>query len=182
MGDIHYNEWNEVKDTLVHPYYNDGYDRYDLSVQDIVQGLKNAGYDLDGENDGNWWEDDNLSEIVNYRLEILTDNGTILDRETYSTKLTAKLYMNNKDITNTIPDINFKWSRISGNTEINKLEDAEWNLRFAQGAKEILVTKQDVNRKALFQCQFVKYHDEVEWVQDAYNNYVKLINEKEVNK
>lgn len=182
MGDIHYNEWNEVKDTLVHPYYNDGYDRYDLSVQDIVQGLKSAGYDLDGENDGNWWEDDNLSEIVNYRLEILTDNGTILDSETYSTKLTAKLYMNNKDITSTIPDINFKWSRISGNTEINKLEDAEWNLRFAQGAKEILVTKQDVNRKALFQCQFVKYHDEVEWVQDAYNNYVKLINEKEVNK
>lgn len=164
------------KDILIHPYYNDGYERYDLSINEVISGLKEAGYDLDNNGNGNWWEDDNLSNILNYRLEILTSNGTIVNNENYSTKLSVKLYINNKDVTDTIPSINFKWSRISGNSESNKLEDAEWNLRFANGAKEVLVTKEDVNRRALFQCQFVKYNDEIEWVQNAYASYINLVN------
>lgn len=166
------------KDILIHPYYNDGYERYDLSINEVINGLKEAGYDLDNEGSGNWWEDDNLSNILNYRLEILTSNGTIVSNENYSTKLSVKLYINNKDVTDTIPAINFKWSRISGNSESNKLEDAEWNLRFANGAKEILITKEDINRRALFQCQFVKYNDEVEWVQNAYTSYINLVNKE----
>ena len=167
---------SNINNTFIHPHYDNGKDRYDLSIQDVVEGLKKIGYDLDGEGNGKWWDDDSLSEIVNYRLEILSDNSTIINSDDYSTKLTAKLYLNNKDITSTVPATNFKWTRISGNTESSKLEDAEWNLRFSDGAKEISVTNKDVNKSALFQCQFVKYNDEVEWVQNAYANYIKLIN------
>ena len=99
MTDINFKDWDKKnKDAIIHPYYNDGYGRYDLSVADIVQGLKDAGYDLDGDNSGNWWQDDDLSQVINYRLEIITSNGNVFYDKNTSTSLSARLYYNNKDI------------------------------------------------------------------------------------
>lgn len=180
MTDINFKDWDKKnKDAIIHPYYNDGYGRYDLSVADIVQGLKDAGYDLDGDNSGNWWQDDDLSQVINYRLEIITSNGNVFYDKNTSTSLSARLYYNNKDITNTVPEANFKWTRISGNTEENKLEDAEWNLRFSKGAKTIYITNHDINRRALFQCQYVKYNEEVQWVKSVYDTYMNLTNKED---
>ena len=53
-----------AKDNLVHPYYNHAYARYDLDIEDIILGLKKAGYILDDDSNGNFvdWMENNTSD------------------------------------------------------------------------------------------------------------------------
>lgn len=174
MADINQKDWDKIKDTIVSPYYNDGYGRYDLSLEEVARGLQAMGYDLTGGNGSNSRPDDSTSDTSNYKLEMLSTNGTQATSDDFYTTLYVKLYKDNKDVTDITSESNFKWTRVSGNSETDKLKDAAWNLRYAAGAKEIFVTREDVNRRALFQCQYVQYEDEVTWVKNAYSTYVDL--------
>ena len=174
MADINQKDWDKIKDTIVSPYYNDGYGRYDLSLEEVARGLQAMGYDLTGGNGSDSRPDDSTSDTSNYKLEMLSTNGTQATRDDFYTTLYVKLYKDNKDVTDITSESNFKWTRVSGNSETDKLKDAAWNLRYAAGAKEIFVTREDVNRRALFQCQYVQYEDEVTWVKNAYSTYVDL--------
>lgn len=184
-------DW-EIDDTqeLVTPKYNDGYKRYDLSMKDIISGINNSRYPINGGNvmvpdgDGNLKP---LPDVVRpgldpakrYRLEMLSSNGNIIKDRNFSTVLSAMLFEDNKDITPTTDPKYFKWTRVSGQSEADQAADAEWNLRWATGAKEIPITCEDVERRAMFQVQYVTDAQEVMWVVDAYNNYMKLNNEEE---
>lgn len=174
MADINQKDWDKIKDTIVSPYYNDGYGRYDLSLEEVARGLQAMGYDLTGGSGSDSKPDDSTSDTSNYKLEMLSTNGTQATSDDFYTTLYVKLYKDNKDVTDITSESNFKWTRVSGNSETDKLKDAAWNLRYAAGAKEIFVTREDVNRRALFQCQYVQYEDEVTWVKNAYSTYVDL--------
>lgn len=56
--------------------------------------------------------------------------------------------------------------------------DAEWNLRWALGAKEVPITCEDVDRHAMFQVQYVTEAEEILWVTDVYKHYKKLNKEE----
>lgn len=164
---------------LIHPYYNHGYARYDLEIDDIIAGLKKAGYSLDGEDIGDGDDDGDYENDIDasLRLEILSTRGTRCNSTGFSTVLYPRLYKNNIDITDSIPATNFKWIRVSGNSEAARLEDAEWNLRFASGAKECPITKEDVKRNSTFTCRYVEFEEQdVAYVKSAYAAYIKNVN------
>lgn len=164
-----------AKDNLVHPYYNHAYARYDLDINEVIEGLKKAGYMLDDDMDDSWDDENTLDP--SYKLEMLSTRGTRCNTTGFSTVLYIRLYKNGEDITDSIPATNFKWKRVSGNSEVSKLEDAEWNLRFAGGSKECPITKEDVRRNSMFTCSYVEFEDQdVAYVNAAYQAYIKNAN------
>lgn len=186
-------DW-EIDDTqeIIQPIYNDGYKRYDLSMKDIINGINTSRYPINGGNIlvpdgngnliplpdyvGNGGSGSNPNNQKIYRLEILSSNGNTIKDRKFSTILKAVLYEDNIDVTNKIDPIYFKWTRVSGQTEEDQISDAEWNLRWALGAKEIPITCEDVDRHAMFQVQYVNDIEEILWVTDMYKQYQKLNN------
>lgn len=177
-------EYDETVET-VNPRYNDGYRRYDLSMKDIIEGINISRYPINGGNVMVPGEDGTMKPLPDvigpgadpakrYRLEMLSSNGNIIKDRNFSTILSAMLFEDNKDVTSTTDPKYFKWTRVSGQTEADQAADAEWNLRWATGAKEVPITCEDVERRAMFQVQFVTDAEEVLWVVDAYNNYKNL--------
>ena len=181
---------DEKEKNLVHPYYNHNYARYDLEIDDIVAGLRKAGYVLGGDGSDNAGgigpggsnPEEGGEEITDpitgmnpsYRLEVLSTRSTRCNSTSFNTILYPRLYKDNEDITDTIPATNFKWQRISGNSDVAKLEDAEWNLRYAAGSKECYITKEDIKRNCMFICKYVEYEDEDEaYVKAAYEAYIR---------
>lgn len=163
------------KDNLVHPYYNHAYGRYDLSMDDIISGLKKAGYILDEDIEYDADEEEQLDATL--RLEILSTRGTRCNTTNFNTVLYPRLYRNNVDVTDKIPASCFKWTRVSGNSEAARREDAEWNLRYAAGSKECYITKDDVKRNSTFTCKYVEFEDQdIAYVNAAYKSYIKNVN------
>ena len=164
-----------MSNNLIHPYYNHGYARYDIDINDVIAGLKKAGYildDSDNDTDNNF---DNLDSSL--RLEVLSTRGTRCNSTGFNTILYPRLYKNNIDITDEVPVSNFKWRRVSGNSEVARLEDAEWNLRYANGSKECYVTKDDIKRNSTFTCLYVEYeYQDVAYVNTAYKAYINNAN------
>lgn len=165
-----------MANNLIHPYYNHGYARYDIDINDVIAGLKEAGYILDGsDGDNTGGKLDDLDSTL--RLEILSTRGTRCNSTSFNTVLYPRLYKNNVDITDTIPATNFKWQRVSGNSEASRLEDAEWNLRYAAGSKECYITKEDIKRNSTFTCKYVEFEDQdVAYVNAAYKAYINNAN------
>lgn len=160
------------KDNIVHPYYNHNYARYDLNIDDVIAGLKKAGYMLDDdESSGDEEFEDTMDASL--RLEVLSTRGTRCNNTSFNTVLYPRLYKNNIDITDSIPATNFKWQRVSGNSEAAKKEDAEWNLRYAAGSKECYITKEDVKRNSTFTCRYVEFEDkDTAYVNAVYKQYI----------
>ena len=135
---------------------------------DIILKLKEAGYLLDGTEDS---DDDFDTLDPSLRLEVLSTRGTRCNTTGFNTILYPRLYKNNIDITDNVAPSNFKWQRISGNSEAARLEDAEWNLRYAAGSKECYITKEDIKRNSTFVCKYVEFEDEDEaYVNMAYQS------------
>lgn len=170
-----------MSDKLIHPYYNHAYARYDLSIDDVIAGLKDAGYTLDstGSNGNGSGGSDDIEDTIDptLRLEVLSTRGTRCNSTGFNTILYPRLYKNNVDITDNTPASNFKWQRVSGNSEAARLEDAEWNLRYAGGSKECYITKEDIKRNSTFVCKYVEFEDEDEaYVNMAYQSYIDNVN------
>lgn len=163
----------EQDECVVHPIWNDGYQRYDLSIAEIIEKIKESGYDLTGGGINQSPEIDYEDDSNNYLLEIHSDKGTFIS-PTISLILSVRLLINNVDVTDKIDMKHFKWIRSSYDTE----GDKEWNLRHAAGMKELYITHEDVYRRATFHCAYLTGSDESEFVQNAYNVYMASINNK----
>lgn len=85
---------------------------------------------------------------VNYKVEIISTNGNVINNTEYTTLLMARVYHGIDDITDTIDANRFRWTRISD----DKDSDVAWNAAHFSGSKEILVSKSDISRRATFQC------------------------------
>ena len=186
------NDW-EVDTTkeVVKPNYSDSNKDYSVSLRDVIDGINKSRYKLSGKNV--WLPDENgnlvpLPDWVGtkpgqgnqpakqYRVEMISTQGNIIKDKQFNTILKAILYEDNEDVTALKDKKYFKWARFSGSTERDQIADAEWNLKWANGAKEIPITHEDVNRNAMFQVQFVTEKEAEIWVKEAYKAYMNKIN------
>lgn len=183
----YYKDWEDDENiSFLSPKYNAGLKRYALPINNIVDGLNQAGYLIDGEiievPDGKGGRvplPDRLNDIIDnsansYRLEIFSSNGNVVKDPNFKSILSATLYKNNRDITHLIQEKYFKWTRKTSDDPKDSLADAEWNLRWSQGAKQIPITSEDIKSNAIFNCFYVTENDEIMWVRNAYNEYKNL--------
>lgn len=181
------NDWEiDTTQEVIKPDYNDSKKNYNISLRDVIAGINKSKYKLSGNNV--WLPDKNgnlvaLPDWVNskpgqgnsakqYRVEMISTQGNIIKDKQFNTILKAVLYEDNEDVTAIKDKKYFKWARFSGNTEKDQIADAKWNLKWANGAKEIPITHEDVNRNAMFQVQFVTEKEAELWVKEAYNAYM----------
>ena len=154
-------DW-EVKKT-VSPVWNNGYQRYDLSIDEIIEKIIESGYTLEKVDDE---EEEIIDDNANYILEIHSKNGTIIGPDT-ALVLSPKVYKNGEDITELLDMKYFKWIRSSSDT----ISDAEWNLRHAAGIKDLYISHEDVYQRAVFHCAFLTGASEVNFVTNMYAAY-----------
>lgn len=193
-----YKDWNvDTKDEVVNPIYNDGAHQYYLSMQDVINSINTSKYPVSGENiwlpneDGvlvplpEWVGNGNgsgnggsggVTQTKQYRVEMISTQGNIIKDRNFTTTLKAIVYEDNVDVTAKKDKKYFKWARFSGATEKDQIADAQWNLKWAEGAKEIPITADDVNRNAMFQVQFVTEAQSRLWIEEAYKAYNNLLN------
>lgn len=189
------NDWDIHENLeIVKPEYSDNQKDYNVSLRDVIDGINKSRYKLSGKNV--WLPDENgnlvpLPDWVNkkpgqngseavkqYRVEMISTQGNIIKDKQFNTILKAILYEDNEDVTALKDKKYFKWARFSGSTERDQILDAEWNLKWANGAKEIPITHEDVDRNAMFQVQFVTEKEAEIWVKEAYKAYMaKLKND-----
>ena len=159
-------DWERDKN-VVSPVWNNGYQRYDLSIDEIIQKIKDSGYNLEKTID---YEDD-LDPNDNYILEIHSEKGTVISSNV-ELILKPKIYKNGIDITNKMDMKYFKWVRTSSDSKA----DAEWNLRHAVGIKDLYITNEDVKIRAVFHCAFLTGAAELNFVTNMYAAYISSIN------
>lgn len=88
----------------------------------------------------------------NYKLEMNSTNGNSFVNGIINTEMYVTLYRGEEDITDSTDAKHFIWTRVSSDTT----SDTAWNNKYKAGAKRITVTKDDVNVRARFSCNFVK--------------------------
>ena len=111
------------------------------------------------------YEDENFTKILdsqsiavvaepkpNYKLEMQSTNGNSFVNGIINTEMYVTLYRGEDDITDSTDVKHFIWTRVSSDTN----SDTTWNNKYKAGAKRITVTKDDVNVRARFSCNFVK--------------------------
>lgn len=182
-------DWQKDSTTeIVKPSYSDSDKDYSVSLKDVINGINDSKYKLSG---NNVWLPDKNGDLVplpewvggqggnkipkQYRIEMISTQGNIIKDKNFTTILKAVLYEDNEDVTDIKDKRYFKWARFSGSTEHDQIEDAKWNLKWAEGAKEIPITADDVNRNAMFQVQFVTEKEADLWVNEAYKTYMNMM-------
>lgn len=94
---------------------------------------------------------DNIEEQKMYRLVISSSNGNIFKNGNISTVLTATVFSWDKDVTDELDDNQFIWTRVSSDTEADKV----WNSAHFGGTKSITITNDDVKARATFYCDLI---------------------------
>jgi len=94
---------------------------------------------------------DEINEQKMYRLVITSSNGNIFKNGNINTTLTAIVYSWDENITDTLDDNQFIWTRVSDDAEADK----EWNDKHYGGAKSINLTSEDVDVRATFFCDLI---------------------------
>lgn len=157
-------DWEKNLNT-VSPRWNDGYQRYDISIDEIIQKIKDSGYNLE-----KYEEEEDIIDY-NYTLEIHSSKGVVISPDV-ALILEPRVYKNGEDITDTIDMKYFKWVRSSTDAK----GDAEWNLRHATGIKNLYITHEDVLHRAVFHCAFLIGAAESNFVTNMYAAYQASIN------
>lgn len=155
-------------DNIISPTWNSGYQRYDISIDEVIFKIKEAGYRLEFIEYG---EEDELDEFKDYILEIHSKKGVVISDKT-SLVLEPKVYCDGVDITDSLDMRYFKWVRSSTDPK----EDAEWNLRHAIGIKNLEITHEDVWKRAVFHCALLTGAAESNFVTNMYTAYQASIN------
>lgn len=83
-----------------------------------------------------------------YRVEIISSNGSIFKNNQIKTTLTARVYKNDTDITDSINASCFKWVKINADGTF----DEAWNSKHFGGTKNVEITSDDIFARATFNC------------------------------
>jgi len=92
-----------------------------------------------------------IEEQKMYRLVISSSNGNIFKNGNIKTTLYATVYSWDENITDTLDDNQFIWTRVSDDAEA----DAVWNSDHFGGSKSIEITSDDVEVRATFYCDLI---------------------------
>ena len=163
-------DWNRNKN-VVHPVWDDGYQRYNLSIEEVISVIKDLGYNLDSLLEPEEDEEPELELDANYTLEIHSQNGLVVSPD-LALILQPKVYKDGEDITDSLDMKYFKWVRSSS----DHAGDLEWNLRHSTGIKNLYITHEDVKIRAVFHCAFLTGESESNFVTNMYAAYMASIN------
>ena len=97
---------------------------------------------------------DRVTEIENqkmYRLVISSSNGNIFKNGIINTTLYATVFSWDENVTDTLDENQFIWTRVSEDAEADKL----WNDAHFGGTKSIEITSDDVKVRATFFCDLI---------------------------
>lgn len=92
-----------------------------------------------------------IEEQKMYRLVITSSNGNIFKNGNIETTLYATVYSWDENITDSLDPSQFVWTRVSEDTEADKL----WNAAHFGGTKQITITTEDVKVRATFFCDLI---------------------------
>lgn len=92
-----------------------------------------------------------IEEQKMYRLVITSSNGNIFKNNNIQTTLTAVVLSWDQNITDTLDENQFIWTRVSDDA----VADSAWNAAHFGGTKSIQITKDDVNVRATFFCDLI---------------------------
>lgn len=96
---------------------------------------------------------DQVNEINSnkmYRVEITTENSTVISNDADQATMTCKVYSWDADVTNILHDSLFNWKRSSGDAA----QDEIWNaMPEHQGTKSIVINANDVIENSSFTCE-----------------------------
>lgn len=92
-----------------------------------------------------------IEEQKMYRLVISSSNGNIFKNGNIQTTLYATVFSWDENITDTLDDNQFIWTRVSDDPDA----DAVWNADHFGGAKSIKITSDDVAVRATFFCDLI---------------------------
>lgn len=84
-----------------------------------------------------------------YSVQIYSSNGSNFINGDIATMLRAKVFKGAKDITDTLSDNIFNWFRVSDNPE----GDAVWSQQHEGVGKSVVISDEDVYRRATFECE-----------------------------
>jgi hypothetical protein len=91
---------------------------------------------------------DEVEDDVVYKTELHSTNGDLFSNGNINTTLYVKVYRGKDDITATLPNSAFIWRK----TDESGVPDTAWNNAHNGVGSSISVTKDDVNKKAVFWC------------------------------
>lgn len=86
-----------------------------------------------------------------YRLVISSSNGNIFKNGNIQTTLYATVFSWDENITDTLDENQFIWTRVSEDA----VADAQWNADHFGGSKSIVITTDDVKVRATFFCDLI---------------------------
>ena len=92
-----------------------------------------------------------IEEQKMLRLVINSSNGNIFKNNNIQTTLYATVFSWDENITDTLDYNQFIWTRVSDDTEADKL----WNSAHFGGTKSIEITSDDVKVRATFFCDLI---------------------------
>lgn len=92
---------------------------------------------------------DEISNNVNYKVELTSTNGLIFKNNLIDTELIANVYKGSLNITNTLPNSAFVWKKIDKDGNV----DMEWVEEHRGAGNTITVTGDDVFQRATFLCE-----------------------------
>jgi len=84
-----------------------------------------------------------------YQVQVVSSNGSSFINSDIATMLRAKVFKGVREITDTLPDNAFYWFRVSNNPE----GDVVWNQLHEGVGRTIVISDEDVYRKAIFECE-----------------------------
>jgi hypothetical protein len=90
----------------------------------------------------------NVEGNVPYRVTIKSSNGSYFKNGQGTTTLSAHIWFGVTEITDTVDDAQVTWKRISDDT----VADQTWNTTHGNTGKSIVVTSDDIDRQAVFEC------------------------------
>lgn len=94
---------------------------------------------------------DEIEDQKMLRLIITSSNGNIFKNNNIQTTLTATVFSWDENITDTLDENQFIWTRVSDDSAA----DAEWNDKHFGGTKSIEITNEDVKVRATFFCDLI---------------------------
>ena len=90
-----------------------------------------------------------ISDGEDFDVQVLAEGGNSIFNGEGSKKLTAYVYRNGTDITDTIASTSFTWKRQSGDAE----DDKVWNSLHVGLGNVCTVSADDIDRSAMFMCE-----------------------------
>lgn len=143
-------------DTAITPY------SYTLSGTSGASGVTIKMYDQSNVFGANLLDTQHINVVYKglpglaYQVAVESSNGTEFRvGENSSTLLTARIFLNGVEITDSTPASWFRWRRTSMVPNPPPNDDATWNSLYSTGFKQVLIYVDDVDSKATFFCDII---------------------------